>query len=227
MKNQSDRKGQSQIIPLLWVRRSIGFLGIVLPPALVIGSKLFSDCPVILGAVSDYYHSIVRDIFVGVICVIALFLFTYRGFDKKDDIAANLACIFALGIAFFPTSAKDINCGKYGAYQFPILHNICAVCFFLVITYFSLFLFTKTEKDAEPTPQKIKRNRVYRACGIIMLVSIILIGIDQYLDRAISKTLGLPFTIMFIGEWVALWAFGTSWIVKGEWILKDSGGKKR
>lgn len=217
-----ERKGQSQLIPLLWVRRSIGFLGILLPPALVLGTMLLSHCDFILGAVSDYYHSIVRDVFVGVICVIALFLFTYRGYDKTDDIAANLACFFALGVAFLPTSAKEINCGEYGVYQFPVLHNICAVSFFLVITYFSLFQFPQTEKDHEPTPEKQKRNRVYRTCGYIMLASIILIGVDELLDRALTKALGLPFTIMFIGEWVALWAFGTSWLVKGEFILEDN-----
>lgn len=217
-----ERKGQSQLIPLLWVRRSIGFLGILLPPVLVLGTMLFSNCDFILGAVSDYYHSIVRDVFVGVICVIALFLFTYRGYDKADDLAANMACFFALGVAFRPTSAKDINCGEYGFYQFPILHNICAVSFFLVITYFSLFQFPKTEKDHEPTPEKEKRNRVYRTCGYVMLACIILIGIDELLGRAITKALGLPFTIMFIGEWIALWAFGTSWLVKGEFILEDN-----
>lgn len=222
------RKEQDQLIPLLWVRRSIGFFGILLPPVLVLGTYLFSTCPPLLDAVSDYYHSVMRDVFVGVICSIALFLFTYRGYDKSDTRVSNLASIFALGIVFFPTDyTTDTTCIYVSKFQAKELHNICAIGFFLAISYFSLVLFPKTGeskdgKSIQPTKQKEKRNVVFITCGIIMLACIALIGLDEFvLERKITKALNLPFTIMFICEWIALWAFGTSWIVKGELILQD------
>lgn len=38
-----------------------------------------------------------RDVFVGALCAIAVFLRSYRGYDRRDHIAGNLACVFAAG----------------------------------------------------------------------------------------------------------------------------------
>jgi hypothetical protein len=80
----------------------------------------------------------------------------------------------------------------------------------------SIFLFTKS--FGKMTPEKKKRNRVYRICGVIMLVSIIGIpidGIPAIYDRikSIKPTLIL--------EFLALTSFGISWLTKGEFILAD------
>jgi hypothetical protein len=53
-----------------------------------------------------------HNVFVGALCAVALFFWAYRGYkreedDKKIDIgdnrAGNLADLYALGVAFFPT----------------------------------------------------------------------------------------------------------------------------
>ena len=43
-----------------------------------------------------------QDVFVGVLFVIAWFLFSYRGYERKDDVAGDVACLCALGVALFP-----------------------------------------------------------------------------------------------------------------------------
>jgi hypothetical protein len=218
------RQGQNQLISFLWIRRSIGLLGILFPLVLWIGSKFFGNCDVVLGSVSDYYHSNMHDVFVGFLFVIALFLFTYKGYDNRDNIAANLACAFAIGVALFPTNVKAL-CRKYPdcvVSTFPMLHNILAALFFLVLIYFSLKLFPQTNKypntDTEmpKTPQKDKRNIVYKTCGYIMLASILIIALFSILK---INTGNFPFIFTF--EWLALAAFGVSWLVKGEWFLQD------
>ncbi|SOE20632.1 hypothetical protein SAMN06298216_1117 [Spirosomataceae bacterium TFI 002] len=213
------RHGQLQLISFLWLRRGIGLAGIVLPIFLIAGTYLVGneECKTIQSAISDYYHTIVRDIFVGVLAVLAIFLFSYKGPEKIDNIAANLAGLFALGIAYFPTSIK--TCNQWNGYENPVMHNISAVSFFLVLTYFSLFLFPKTSSLDPPTPEKLKRNKIYKTCGIIMLISIIIVGIQMTFLEKVSPFDSFPIILIF--EWVALWAFGISWIVKGELFLED------
>lgn len=213
------KNGQNQLLSFLMLRRAIGFVGIALPIVLITGTFIVgnANCMTIQNALSDYYHTIVRDIFVAVLAVLAVFLFSYKGPDKIDGIAANLAGIFSLGIAFFPTSIK--TCNQWDAYENPLVHNISAVAFFLVLTYFSLFLFPKMDTKTPPTPEKLQRNKIYRICGWVMLVSIVIVGVNMlFLDQT-EPWNNYPITLIF--EWVALWAFGISWIVKGEMFLED------
>jgi hypothetical protein len=158
-------------------------------------------------SISDYYSLRTRDVFVGILFTVAWFLFTYRGYERKDNVAGDLACVFALGVALSPNSGSRLE---------AVVHYACAALLFLVLAYFSLFLFTKSSSN--PTPQKLLRNRVYRACGVAMLGCVALIPAYQLLlaDTAIADL-----KPVFWLESLALWAFGVSWFVKGETLLKD------
>ena len=91
----------SQTYSYLALRKAVGWIGILLPFVLMLGMFLvFNEKPV-LKTISLYYHSGMRDVFVGAICSIALFLFFYKGYNKWDNWAGNLAGFFAVGIALF------------------------------------------------------------------------------------------------------------------------------
>lgn len=100
------------------------------------------------------------------------------------------------------------------------VHFISAACFFLILAYFSIVLFTKTDPDKKekPTPEKIKRNIWYKACGYTMLLCILLILL--YFKVPGLKQMFPLYTVLVL-ESVALWAFGISWVIKGETFLKD------
>ena len=66
------------------------------------------------------------------------------------------------------------------------------------------------------TGMKKVRNTVYYVCGFIMLVCVLAIGLYILLAPKNSEM-----DIVFWGESIALMAFGVSWLVKGEIILKD------
>ncbi len=83
---------------------------------------------------------------------------------------------------------------------------------FLTLSYFSLFLFTKTKKGVEPTPEKKTRNRWYRTLGAIMLACIVLIAVY---NRLLDETSIAAIKPVFLLESIALWAFGWSWGIKG------------
>jgi hypothetical protein len=99
-----------------------------------------------------------------------------------------------------------------------ILHLAAAGLFILSLAYFTLFLFTKGE--LVPTPQKTIRNKIYKAAGYVMLGCVGLLIIFFALPDSIADPL-LKFKPVFWLETIAFLAFGSSWLVKGEFLLKD------
>ncbi len=85
------------------LRKAVGLIGIALPLLLVAGKYLFEG-PGIQDSISDYYYSVMRDVFVGSLWAIAVFLLSYRGHERQDDLTGDLACLFAIGVALFPTA---------------------------------------------------------------------------------------------------------------------------
>ncbi len=190
------------------LRKSVGWIGILLPFVLMLGLFLFfsqEDTPT---SISHYYHSSMRNVFVGSLCAVALFMFFYTGPEKKDNWAGNVAGFFAVGVAWFPTTESGIETDFIG-----IIHYICAAVFFLTLAFFSLFLFTKTNNKLTMTIQKKARNRIYKICGIIIIICLIAI--------AIHKMFGINPVIVFWAETIALIVFGISWLTKGGTLYPD------
>ena len=154
-------EGEGDLVSYLTLRRLVGVLGVSMPLIVMVWGFFILSSLRVLPSISDYYSLRTRDVFVGTLFAIGWFLYTYRGYDRQDNVTGNLACVFALGVALFPDDGPGLN---------PIIHFISATLLFLALAYFSLFLFTKT--DGSPTQRKQVRNSVYRICGIIMLVCI-------------------------------------------------------
>jgi hypothetical protein len=205
----------SLVISYLDLRKAIGIIGTALPFVLAFGNILVEG-PGIQDSISSYYHTGMRDVFVGSLCAIAVFLMSYRGYERKDDIAGDLACVFALGVALFPTT-PDVNITPrdniIGA-----LHLLFAAGFFLTLAFFSLVLFRKTDPTRAPTRGKLKRNAVYTLCGYTILVCLAFIVVVAFLssDSPVKRL-----DPVFWFEAAAIVAFGVSWLTKGEAILKD------
>ncbi|MBS1614834.1 MAG: DUF998 domain-containing protein, partial [Bacteroidetes bacterium] len=189
----------SLLISYLTLRQAVGWLAILLVPAMVFGDMLLGHTHYIRVSVSAYYHSSVRDEYVGIICCIALFLFSYNGYSKQDSIFSKLAGFFALCIALLPTSATDDKTDLISK-----AHYITSGIFFAILAYMSVFLFTKTS-GTNMTLQKRQRNRVYRVCGIVMAVAVIGIPIDGI--PAVHALVG-AYKPTLILEIIALTSFG-------------------
>ena len=212
---QASGSSSSWVLSYLGLRKAIGIIGIALPFVLAIG-KFLIEGPGIEDSISNYYHTDMRDVFVGILCAIAVFLMSYRGYERKDDIAGDLACVFALGVALFPTT-PEVNVTS-GDEVIGALHLIFAAGFLLTLAYFSLVLFRKTDPTRPPTTRKLQRNTIYTFCGYIILASIALIVILSFLssDSPVQRL-----DPVFWLESAAVVAFGISWLTKGEGILKD------
>ena len=200
------RDDGGELVSYRTLRRVVGVLAVSLPVVLAIWGWALGHG--LLPSISDYYALRTRDALVGVLFTVAWFLFTYHGYDRRDNTAGNLACLFALGVALLP---------NHGASELEgTLHFVSAAALFLVLAYFALVLFTTTK--GTPTPQKLIRNRIYRACGTAILVCIVAIGIAHL---ALDEPTRTSTAIVFWLESLALWAFGFSWFVKGETVFRD------
>src|SRR5687767_7909057 len=160
MSKQAADHNQRLIISYLTLRRAIGIVGILLPFVLWIGFKIFNkDCepealtetpPIFPPSISHFYYTKMGDLFVGTLCAVSLFMFCYNGHDKADKIAAKLASLFALGVAFFPTNVsafKVFECNRISGDGEDVLSNIVhyvsAALLFSTLAFFCLFQFTK------------------------------------------------------------------------------------
>src|SRR5574337_1481172 len=117
MSSEKQKEAENDlVINYLTLRKTIGFLGIFLPVLLPLGvlicSQLFSQKGIsaIQCSVSDYYHTHMRTLLTGTICVLAMFLFAYNGYDRRDQVAGKLACFFGLSTAFIHNIPKTVNC---------------------------------------------------------------------------------------------------------------------
>jgi hypothetical protein len=147
-----------------------------------------------------------------------ILLFTYKGYDIVDDILNTAAGVFGLGVCLFPCAAtSDLYIGTF---QLPtgasdVIHMISAIGFFGVLAYNSIFQFTKGSPD--PTPNKKKRNIIFRVCGIGMIASFVLLPFVTF------GLINIPHIIWII-ETIALAFFGISWLTKANcysWLFAD------
>lgn len=211
---ESNDQDQNLIYSYLALRKAVGWIGILLPFALMIGLFLLFRGERIQDSISQYYYSKMRNVLVGALCSIALFLFFYRGYDNWknlnwDRIITNAGGILAIGIAFFPTTEKGPT-DLIGS-----IHLICASLFFILLACYSMFVFTR--KAPTPTKQKLVRNTIYFVCGIIMIISLIAILVYfKFFETEESQS-----SFVFWGETVALIAFGISWLTKGGALYPD------
>lgn len=205
----------SLVLSYLGLRRAIGILGVGLPLALVIG-KIILESPGIEPSISDYYYTVMGNVFVGTLCAIGVFLMSYRGYERADDIAGDLACFFVVGVALFPTT-PDTN-PSHMQEIVGYIHYSFAAAFFFTLAYFCLALFRKTNPTKPMTPRKVQRNRVYKTCGYLILICIAVLAAYFALLRGTAVDRLDP---VFWLESIAVVAFGISWLVKGEALLRD------
>jgi hypothetical protein len=233
--NHNPDIGSRHLASYLTLRKGIGYLGLALPFVLAFGGMLLHGSG-IRSSISAYYHTGMGDVFVGTIFVIGIFLFAYKGYEPKDDRVGDFACFCAVGLALFPTfpdmgdSSRGIGLTHSPATAETLekiiagAHFVFAASFFLTLAYFSICLFTKS--DREKTPKKLQRNLVYRACGYVMLLALALIALEfliqklELLPEVALRTIA-SLDPRFWLESIAMLAFGVSWSVKGEAILTD------
>ena len=188
------------------LRRAIGLIGMLLPFALIIGNYFIFDGNIVLPTVSQYYHSPMRDVFVGGLLSIAAFMFFYSGYGKWDRYAGIITGLLTLGVVFFPTSLSESSGGGK-------MHGVFAISLFLFLACISIFHFPRKR----PGVEKRATDRFQVLCGLVIIGCVISVALYYYL-RDFTKSAG---NFVLIAESIALIAFGVSWFTEGLDIKKE------
>jgi hypothetical protein len=219
------------------LRQAVGWIGLTLPFLLAVGGfvfQRFAHAPHlhIESSISAYYYSGMGNVFVGLLCAIGVFHLATEGYDRWDRIAGRIACLFAFGVAWFPTT-PDLSPPAVPTHAENIVghvHYTLAALLFLTLAFFCICQFTQTTDVRTRTRRKKERNAVYYACGIAILACIAVIGSVKLL-----YVFGvMPGFCAWLESWkwnfwfesLALVAFGSAFLIKGEFLLKDETGAK-
>jgi hypothetical protein len=194
-------------------RFAIGVLGILLPPLLVLlEPALFDGLPAPRGSLSAYYYSGVREIFVGGLWAIGVFLFVYKLLDFSwESLLSSIAGVAAVLVAVFPTERPGDGVSltplqaKLGEGVVSGIHYGVAAVFIGLLVPIVLF-FALDEGEAGR-----RRWQGFHTVTAALIVFGALLA-------AFAGITGGPDKGVLYGEWIAIWAFGSSWLVKGaEW----------
>ena len=221
----NDQTSGAKLIVLSQVtfRKALGILGMSLPFILLIGGLFFDQK--IGTSISAYYHfgplaeayrPAMGDVFVGVLFLIGMALIFYQGYEKKDEpisdsLVATGAGICAIAVALIPTDDKKTMFEDI----IGDIHMLFAAVFFVALTYFCWFIFTRTDKPGNESEGKKKRNRIYKACAVIMAVALVLIAVVlTLLSDSMETRLVEHYYAVFWLESIAIFFFGLAWWIK-------------
>ena len=214
------------------IRTAVGIMGILLPVILVVGEFFLVGTVQVRGSLSAYYHTSMRDFFVGILCVTGVLLITYlAGQHTPAYWASTVAGLAVLGVAFIPTERPDlppgaVMCGpsasptpvgctalqqRLGETPAATIHFIFAAIFILGLAAVSfLFAVARREATGLDSGKPVKRLLHY-ACGGVIVVAVVFVAVAGLLGWHHIWIL----TPLYIGEVVSVLAFGISWLAEG------------
>ncbi len=187
-------------INTLRLRATIGWLGMLLPWIVVILIGYFPN------SISATWYTNACTPFMIILGSASFLLISYKGYGLLDDIILTCSGIAGLGICLFPCSISPVA-ERVGTFMIDsnvsnTIHFVCAIVFFGLLSYNSLFLFTKS--NGEMTKKKKIRNIIYRVCGIGMLASFLILLLPYFSIK------------VWLLETVALFFFGVSFLTKAD-----------
>lgn len=202
------------------IRKWIGTFGLVLPilAPLIAKEKLSS--------ISHYYYTESGILFTSLLLLIGVFLASYYGYDKVDNIITWIGGLSIALVAIIPTPLElccepcrhptpicSCETDRFLGFIPPgVIHFGSAVLFFISMAVMLIRQFTKGDPN---TPGKTLYNFVYRVCGYGILLTLAFAGIMIFCFHADEDT-----RFIFWVEVVMLVLFATAWLLKGK-VLED------
>lgn len=240
-RNIQTRKGyeiapdERHLISYIELSKLLGILGIALPVILL--GLTAANHSKILPSISDYYYSISKGVFIGIISAISVFLYTYNGFDDTEKYLSKIAGIAALLLGIFPTSVREDNLLKpckfytiddFSKFVIPSVQNskfvgsfhlFSAFIFFAVLVIMILWKFIAYERNS--SLRSSNRICLYLICGIVMALCILIMGVNHFIPCMFKDSDDWTFPLTFTCEAIALLFFGIAWITRGKGFMSD------
>ena len=159
---------------------------------------------------SNYYftRATERNLFVGILITVAVFLVLYEGYSTLEDRVSTLAGVLAAGVALVPMGTITWTfAGKVLS-----LHGTFAVLFFCCIDFICIVLSKTTLADL-PTDQQTFYRKRYALFSSFMIGSVLVAFLADILPKPWLFDL-FDGTLVFWVEAVGVWSFGLFWYYK-------------
>jgi len=190
-------------------RRGMALLAAAFP-VIFLTSSFVLDRTTFQTSISAYYWTLdlERNIFVGFLCAIGVFLLLYKGYNWFEDRVLDVAGVSAVGIAFFPMD-KLGDCTSSGTSA----HGVFAVIFFACISIICIFMSKHSLKDIYDLHRLVIFRRAYRWCSGIMIGSVTVAVLSRLLPEEYVLFLCQKSLIFWV-EAFGVWAFSAFWYIK-------------
>lgn len=199
------RKRDQDARTVMRLRLGVGGIGVLLPLALPAGNWIAAridgrtgedSWP---GSMSGAYYTSTRDVFVGALCALGIFLIVYR-FDRFNDILGTVAGACALGVALFPTAPG--SGGDAGQRTVSVFHQVFAVALLTAMAAFCISMYRARGFKDRPYAR-----RPYLVAGVLILVFMALAAVAAATEVGDAWTV----TPLYLCEWLSVWSFGFAW----------------
>lgn len=156
------------------LRRGLALSALAFPAVLILGAGLEH----IQGSISAYYHfsaaapvsygaGTMRNLFVGVLWAVGAFLFFYKGYSWRENLALDIAGAAAVLVALCP---MDWPAGQDSARSRTAhVHYASAVLFFLATAYVCLGESGTTLRHLADVERRARFKRGYAVLGGLMV----------------------------------------------------------
>jgi hypothetical protein len=209
------------VVSYLTLRQMIGWISLLMPIAIRVGAYVFEGVHS-TNTISAYYYTGMRDILVSTLVLAGAFLACYRTPSRADNVISVITGLAAMGIALFPMNPlyaqeilnqfpNTIEKACYASHGILGFHIYFGTSFFVLSFYLVFFRFSAFTPRM-PTRQKIIRNRIYKICGVLMLVAMLAIGVLDFINKDPA---------IFWPEALFVSTYSAAWLVKGQLVLKD------
>lgn len=178
----------------LYLSLGIGLIATMLPLLLMWRGGYFAH-----NSISSYYTNDIgssRDIMVGMLCAVGVFLFLFHGLSKTENWLLNFAGIAVIAVAFVPMTVSEL------------LHRGFAILFFLLIGLVAIrYSKGRVELIKDEQSRRLFKTAYTVAGSAMILLPMIIVALQ-------FAPWGKFEHYMFWIESIAIWAFSAYWFVK-------------
>ena len=175
----------------LYLSLGIGVIAALLPILLMLAGGYHAH-----NSISSYYTNDIhssRDILVGSLCAVGVFLFLFHGLSHVENWLLNFAGAAVIAVALIPMTVS------------PFMHRGFAIIFFSLTGVVAIFLSKGRIEHISRTRTRRWFKRAYTAVGIAMIVVPAIAAAQQFF--------GNP-NWMFLTEFAAIASFSIYWFLK-------------
>lgn len=179
----------------------MGILALLLPVLLVWAAGYEGH-----NSISSFYHAktpLGRDIMVGTLCAIGVFLFLFHGLSETENWLLNLGGASSIVVALVPMSVDQCHTDKF------TVHGGAAMLFFTCLAIVAVFYSKGRLKTIVYPPLRRRLALAYTICGIAMIA---LPGIAFAIHSTTPDS--CRHHGIFWAESLGVWSFSAYWFVK-------------